>query len=109
MSLQDPKGPSALLLGREHQLLLLAALQFAAAPSALHFPLVLGSAAGDCSHGHSSSPLWLHAVLISDLLLCSPDVPKQLPNMKGMLVCSSLCKSNMFTLLLTKLVLPNYI
>lgn len=65
MSIQDPKGPSALLLGREHQLLLLAALQFAAAPSALPFPLVLGSAAGDCSHGHSSSPLWLHAVLIS--------------------------------------------
>lgn len=57
MSLQDPESTSALLLGREHQLLLLAALQFAAAPSALPFPLVLGSAAGSCSPGRSSSPL----------------------------------------------------
>lgn len=55
MSLQDPESTSALLLGREHQLLLLAALQFAAAPSALPFPLVLGSAAGSCSP--SESPL----------------------------------------------------
>lgn len=43
------------------------------------------------------------------LLLCSPDVSEQLPNTKGVLVCLSLCKSSMFTLLLTKLVLPNYI